>query len=55
MVISLQINKIISEKSENLKKIIISQNPARIITENCFFKKAVFSWFFLNCSGENSI
>ena len=47
MVISLQINKIISEKSENLKKIIISQNPARIITENCFFLKAVFFMVFL--------
>ena len=57
MVILLQINKITFEKSENLeKKIRISQNLAKIITENCwFFKKKSFSCFLLNCPGGNSI
>ena len=38
MVILLQINKITFEKSENLeKKIHISQNLAKILTEKFFF------------------
>ena len=46
MVILLQIHKIAFEKSENLeKKIHISQNLTKILTENCFFKKCFFNGF----------
>ena len=46
MTILLQMNKMTFEKSENLeKKNHISQNLAKMLTENCFFK--LFSWFFL--------
>ena len=60
MVILLQINKITFERSKNLEKILVSQNLAKILTENCSFfflkkKKKLFSWFFLNCCGGNSI
>ena len=37
LVILLQIIKITFEKCENLKKIHISQNLAKILTENCRF------------------
>ena len=54
MVILLQINKITFERSKNLEKI---QNLTKILTENCsfFFKKKIFSWFFLNCCRVTSI
>ena len=55
MVILLQNNKTTFEKSENQdKKIHISHNLVKILTENCFFFK-FFSWFFLNFPGGNSI
>ena len=56
----MKINKKTFEKSENLKKIYMSQNLAKILTEKFFFKKKYFffkkkfsSWFFLNCFGGN--
>ena len=46
MVILLQINKITLEKSENLeKKIHISQNLAKILTENWGFFWSIFHGF----------
>ena len=47
MAILLQINEITFEKSENLeKKIDISQNLAKVLTENCcFFKRSFFHGF----------
>ena len=36
MVVLLQVNKITFKKSENLETKIISQNLAKILTENCF-------------------
>ena len=47
IVILLQINKITFEKSELRKKIHVSQNLAKILTENsCFFFKVFFMVFF---------
>ena len=38
----MKINKKTFEKSENLKKIYMSQNLAKILTEKFFFKKKYF-------------
>ena len=48
MVILLQINKITFENYENLEKNPLSQDLAKILTENCcFLFKKVFFIFFL--------
>ena len=50
MVILLQINKITFERSKNLEKILVSQNLAKILAENCSFfikKKNAFFMVFL--------
>ena len=50
MVILLQINKITFERSKNLEKILVSQNLAKILTENCsffFFKKKKEAFFMV--------
>ena len=53
MVILLQVNKITFEKSENLKKNLISQNLAKILTENCcFLKKKIFFHGFSKIAPE---
>ena len=53
MIVLLQTNEIIFKNSGNLENIIhISQNLAKILTENCFFFNSFFM-FFLNCPGGN--
>ena len=47
MVVLLQTNEIIFKNSGNLENIIhISQNLAKILTENCFFLNSFFYVFF---------
>ena len=56
MVILLQVNKITFEKSENIEKNSHKSEPGQSFIRKLFlFFKKVFSWFFLNCPGENSI
>ena len=48
MVVLLQTNEIIFKNSGNLENIIhISQNLAKILTENCFFLNSFFVFFKL--------